>query len=64
MSYTRCNQYPDCESCVFVDMDTPICEECEDADQWEPADPMEATVAYATSRKVVKIKKARLKEAA
>jgi hypothetical protein len=30
------NKYPDCDSCAFRDAEHVICDECEDADQWEP----------------------------
>lgn len=33
-------RYDDCESCAFYEIETVICDECEEADQWEPADPM------------------------
>lgn len=56
-------KYDDCESCVFADMDTPICDECEDGDQWEPADPMEC-FGFVSSKKIIKVKRTRVKEAA
>lgn len=31
-------RYEDCESCVFYGREPAICDECEDADQWEPDD--------------------------
>lgn len=35
-------RYDDCESCAFHETETVICDDCEDADQWEPAEPMDA----------------------
>jgi hypothetical protein len=32
------DRYEDCVSCAFQGEDHPICDSCEDADQWEPAD--------------------------
>ena len=52
MSY----KFPDCESCAFADISSVICEGCEDADQWEPADPEQSLTIYESVR-VVKIKK-------
>ena len=31
-------KYEDCESCAFYKVEPAICDECEDADQWEPED--------------------------
>lgn len=31
-------RYEDCESCAFYEEEPAMCDECEDADQWEPAD--------------------------
>lgn len=31
-------RFDDCESCAFYEREPAICDECEDADQWEPAD--------------------------
>lgn len=33
-------RYDDCESCAFYQIETVICDECKEADQWEPADTM------------------------
>lgn len=33
-------KYDDCESCAFYKVEPAICEECEDADMWEPEDVM------------------------
>lgn len=30
------NKFDDCESCAFEGQSHAICDECEDADQWEP----------------------------
>jgi len=32
-------RFPDCESCAFYHVEEAICDECNDADQWEPDDP-------------------------
>lgn len=37
-------KYDDCESCAFYRVEPAICEECEDADMWEPDDAMAPTV--------------------
>ena len=33
-------KYEDCESCAFYGVEPAICDECEDADMWEPDDQM------------------------
>lgn len=35
MSHDR-DPYEDCASCVFRGREPAICDECDDADQWEP----------------------------
>lgn len=30
------DRYEDCESCAFGGQDHAICDECDEADQWEP----------------------------
>lgn len=52
---TQNNRYPDCASCAFADEgDHPICDACEDGDQWEPADDVDGFfdegAHYATTR--------------
>jgi hypothetical protein len=51
---TTCNKYDDCESCAFGGQDHAICEECDDADQWEPGfeDSLDAG-----SQNIIKFKK-------
>lgn len=49
-------KYPDCESCAFYGVEPAICDECEDADQWEPADD-EDYYSASGCRKVIKIQK-------
>lgn len=39
------DKYDDCVSCAFREEHTFICEECDDTDQWEPAEPEDALVA-------------------
>lgn len=35
------SRYPDCESCAFYEVEEAICEDCDEADQWEPSDPLD-----------------------
>jgi len=34
-------KFDDCESCAFYGDEPAICDGCEDADQWEPADELD-----------------------
>jgi len=44
--------FSDCESCAFHDSETVICDDCDDADQWEPAEPLD--LVHENSTKPVK----------
>lgn len=44
-------RYDDCFSCAFHETETVICEDCDEADQWEPAEP---TDLLKTDTKTVK----------
>lgn len=32
-------KYPECEDCYFYGVEPAMCDECDDADQFEPAEP-------------------------
>lgn len=50
------SRYPDCESCAFQD-EPAICDECDDADQWEPGEDLGFSPGQVTSTrtKVIRI---------
>lgn len=40
-------KFEDCESCAFHKVEPSICEECEDADSWEPDDELNQLGVFA-----------------
>lgn len=57
------SRYPDCESCAFHQVEDWVCENCEDADQWEPDN---TDMGFSASHRVVQkiVKKQKVLEAA
>lgn len=56
-------KYNDCYSCAFSDQNHPICDMCDDADQWEPAYEEEDSLVKG-KKSIIKIKKFKEKIAA
>ena len=56
-------RYPDCESCAFYNVEEAICDECDEADQWEPADedPNLPIEVFSNGQKVFKPVKTKFK---
>lgn len=44
-------RYPDCESCAFHHVEDAICDDCDDADQWEPDEPTDEVIT--TTKRVI-----------
>lgn len=49
-------KYEDCISCAFYRVEPAICEQCDSADQWEPAD-YEYAAYGSCGKKILKMQK-------